>query len=213
MFGTLLLAAALAANGCSGSPVGGACRLLCCMRGGPSHFRGGDGPIGQIALCAAKNGTVPSERSQNEQPAAPPAEQQADLGALASRLGKLGLQITADARTIGEATSEAAYFMFAQRKDHRPHVVPFEAPKKGHWLDGKPVFTAKAERDAIGPLFDQLIEQMGYNEVSIYAASVHYGVDGFARFTLYKLGYREGDQRRGKQPEVLLGDADYVLGL
>lgn len=53
----------------------------------------------------------------------------------------------------------------------------------------------------------------GYNEVCTYAASVHYGVDGHARFTLYKLGYRADDERRGKNPVVLLGDADYVLKL
>ncbi len=135
------------------------------------------------------------------------------LGELAARLQKLGLQITADRKKIDAATSEAAYFMFAQRKDHRPHCGPLTAPEQGHWLDGKPVFTSKADRAAIRPVFDALIERMGYNRVCIYTASVHYGVDGHARFTLYKLGYRADDERRGKKPVVLLGDADYVLKL
>jgi hypothetical protein len=54
---------------------------------------------------------------------------------------------------------------------------------------------------------------MGYNEVCIYDADVHYGVSSYAKFTLYKLGYEKGDARRGRRPEVLLGDAEYVINL
>jgi len=51
------------------------------------------------------------------------------------------------------------------------------------------------------------------DEVCTYHADVDYGVSSHARFTLYKLGYRKDDTRRGEKPEVLLGDADYVINL
>jgi hypothetical protein len=130
-----------------------------------------------------------------------------------ARLRELGLLITADPQRIAEVTSEAAYFMFAQRKDHRPRSEPFKRPAKGHWLDGKPVFAAKADQEAIRPLFVQLVEQAGYDTVWIYAADVHYGVSSYAKFSLYKLGYRDDQRRAGRQPPVLLGDADYVMRL
>lgn len=166
--------------------------------------------------AAAPDGAIPADPTPGERQSdasAQPAGEQKDLEELVARLQKLGLQITADPKRIGATTSEAAYFMFADRKDHRPRCRPLETPEKGHWLDGKPVFTSKADRDAVRPLFDRLVERMGYNEVCVYSADVRYGVDSHARFTLYKLGYRPDDERRGKQPEVLLGDAEYVLGL
>lgn len=169
-----------------------------------------------LMLWAAAFAQPPDDATAgNQRPSAPAeaASEQDWLAEQVARLGKLGLQVTADRKTINAATSEAAYFMFAQRKDHRPYCRPLEAPKGRHWLDGKPVFAAEADRAAIRPLFDELVERMGYNEVCIYTANVHYGVDRHARFTLYKLGYREDDERRGKQPEVLLGDAEYVIDL
>ena len=54
---------------------------------------------------------------------------------------------------------------------------------------------------------------MGYNEVCIYDADVHYGVSSYANFRLFKLGYGKDDARRGKRPEILLGGADYVINL
>jgi hypothetical protein len=140
-------------------------------------------------------------------------EQQAPPEHAIARLRELGLLITADPQRIDEVTSEAAYFMFAQRKDHQPRSEPFKLPAKGHWLDGRPVFAAKADQEAIRPLFVQLVEQAGYDTVWIYAADVHYGVSSYAKFSLYKLGYRDDQRRAGRQPPVLLGDADYVMRL
>jgi hypothetical protein len=137
----------------------------------------------------------------------------AHLEDLIQQLQKLGLRITADQQKIGAATSEAAYFMFADRKEHQPRCEPFDLPGGARWLDGKPVFTPKTDREKIHPLFNRLVKMMGYNEVCIYAADVHYGVSSYAKFTLYKLGYVRDDARRGKMPEVLLGDADYVMNL
>jgi hypothetical protein len=80
-------------------------------------------------------------------------------------------------------------------------------------LDSKPVFASKANKQGIYPLFNKLVATMGYNEVCIYDADVHYGVSSHADFTLYTLGYGKDDERRGKKAEVLLGDADYVINL
>jgi hypothetical protein len=139
--------------------------------------------------------------------------EEAKLDDLVSQLRKLGLHVTADPKRIGAATSEAAYFMFADRKEHRPKCQPFHLPEEGHWLQGKAVFAPRADKDKIYPLFNKLVQRMGYNEVCIYDADVHYGVSSYANFTLYKLGYAKDDERRGKKPEVLLGDAEYVLDL
>ena len=128
---------------------------------------------------------------------------------LVAQLNDLGLLITADRRKIGEATGEAAYFMFAERKEHRPQCGPFTLPDDKNWLADKQVFGSKANRERAYPLFNKLIALMGYNEVCIYAADVHYGVSSYADFKLYKLGYRKDDARRGKKPEILLGDASY----
>ena len=138
---------------------------------------------------------------------------EASVEDLVRQLRKLGLLITADQKKIEAATSEAAYFMFAGRKEHRPRCEPFMLPKKGRWLEGKPVFATKAEKESIDPLFDRLVKMMGYSEVCVYAADVYYGVSNHAVFRLYKLGYLEDDQRRGKKLEVLLGDVDYVINL
>ncbi len=135
------------------------------------------------------------------------------LDDLMAELNKLGLHITHDQKKIDTATSEAAYFMFAQRKEHTPKCQPFNLPEKGQWLEGKSVFTGKADQEKIYPLFNRLVKMMGYNEVCVYAADLHYGVSSYAKFTLYRLGYAKDDERRGKQPEVLLGDAEYVLNL
>ncbi len=48
-----------------------------------------------------------------------------------ARLQPAGLLITADALQIDRVTSEAAYFMYAQRKDHQPHAR-FTLYKLGH---------------------------------------------------------------------------------
>jgi hypothetical protein len=138
---------------------------------------------------------------------------EAGLDDLVAELSKLGLHITADQKKISAATSEAAYFMFAQRKEHTPKCQPFSLPEKGEWLVDKPVFSGKADKERIYPLFNRLVKMLGYNEVCIYAADVHYGVSSYAKFTLYKLGYGKDDDRQGKKPEVLLGNADYVLNL
>jgi hypothetical protein len=132
---------------------------------------------------------------------------------LVAELSKLGLRIIADQRKIKATTSEAAYFMFADRKEHRPKCKPFTVAKAGEWLEGKSVFTDKADKERIRPLFEKLVEQAGYNEVCIYDADVHYGVSSYANFTLYKLGYGKDDDRRGTKPDVLLGDAEYVMKL
>lgn len=129
------------------------------------------------------------------------------------RMRELGLFITADPRRIDEVTSEAGYFMFAERKEHRPRSEPFKLPDKGHWLDGKPVFAAKADQHAVRSLFDEWVERAGYDTVWIYAADVQYGVSSHARFSLYKLGYRDDHRPAGRQPSILLGDADYVMRL
>jgi hypothetical protein len=136
-----------------------------------------------------------------------------DFDEIVNQLQELGLRITADQRKIKEATSEAAYFMFADRKEHRPKCQPFSLPERGQWLEGKPVFTGKADKEKIYPLFNRLVRMTGYNHVCIYDADVHYGVSSYASFTLYKLGYVKDDERRAKEPEVLLGDAEYVLKL
>jgi hypothetical protein len=60
---------------------------------------------------------------------------------LVAQLTKLGLRITADQRKIKATTSEAAYFMFADRKEHRPKCQPFTVAEAREWLDGKSVFT------------------------------------------------------------------------
>jgi hypothetical protein len=123
------------------------------------------------------------------------------------------LLITADAQRIEQVTSEAAYFMFAQRKDHQARTEPFRLPDKKHWLDGKPVLKPDADKEVVYPLFLRLIELAGYDTVWIYAADVHYGISSYARFSLYKLGHR-GDQRDAPEwPQILLGDGDYVLRL
>jgi hypothetical protein len=140
-------------------------------------------------------------------------EDGANLEDLVEQLQKLGLRITADGRKIGAATSEAAYFMFADRKDHRPRRESFKLPEAGHWLERKPVFGPRADEEKIYPLFNRLVKMMGYNEVCVYDADVHYGVSSHADFTLYRLGYVKDDERRGKKAEVLLGDAEYVINL
>ncbi len=147
------------------------------------------------------------------QAADPPRGARPGFDDLLGQLQKLGLMITADERKIGAATSEAAYFMFAARKDHRPRTRAFQLPDEGSWLKGKPVFARKAEKAKTYPLFDKLVEQAGYDTVWIYQADVYYGVSNHARFTLYKLGYAEDDERPDRKPEVLLGDADYVINL
>jgi hypothetical protein len=162
-----------------------------------------------IALPAAVN-TVAGQQNHE---AASQVNDEARFEDLVAGLSKLGLRITADQQKIEEATSEAAYFMFAGRKEHAPKCDSFNLSGEGKWLDGKPVFAAKFDREKIYPLFNRLVKMMGYNEVRTYAADVHYGVSSYARFKLYRLGYAENDKRRGKKPEVLLGDADYVLKL
>ena len=136
---------------------------------------------------------------------------QAEFRRLVERLRQLGLQITADRRKIEAATSEAAYFMFAQRKDVEPRCEPFEPPESGHWLDRRPVFAPRADREAIRPVFDDLVKRMGYDRVAVYQARMHYGISGFARFTLYKL--ERACEDAADTPAVLLGDADYVINL
>jgi hypothetical protein len=142
-----------------------------------------------------------------------PDGEEASLDDLVSRLRKIGLHITDDQKKIGAVTSEAASFMFADRNKHRPKVESFGLPAEGQWLEGKPVFDPDADKEKISPLFNKLVKIMGYNEVCIYDADVHYGVSSSANFTLYKLGYGKGDERLGKNAEVLLGDAEYVLNL
>ena len=137
----------------------------------------------------------------------------ADFDRTIARLQELGLLITADPQKIEQVTSEAAYFMFAQRKDHRPRSEPWKAPEKGHWLDGKSVLAAQAEKAEVYRVFSRLVEQAGYDTVWIYAADVHYGISNWARFTLYKLGHRDADPKKDKYPPVLLGDGAYVLKL
>jgi hypothetical protein len=159
------------------------------------------------ALLVAHAGNAPAQEIHHPEATEP------GLGERVERLEELGLRITADPRKIGSATAEAAYFMFAQRKQHEPLRAPFAPPKEGSWLEGKPVFTPQADKRRIAPLFNRLVSQAGYNEVSIYTASVHYGVDGFARFTLYKLGYTEDAAQKARKADMLLGDADYVLNL
>ncbi len=139
--------------------------------------------------------------------------QQAEFDRWVARLQESGLLITADARQIDRVTSEAAYFMYAERKDHQPSIEPFRMSDKKHWLAGKPVFAAKADKRVIYPLFLRLVELAGYDTVWIYAADVHYGVSSHARFTLYKLGHRDARPDARNWPQVLLGDGDYVLGL
>ncbi len=167
-------------------------------------------PIGLIrsglSMLLVAGGATASEPAVAE-----PAEVEAELKQQVDRLHQLGLQITADPRKIEAATSEAAYFMFAQRKDFRPRYQPFEPPESGHWLDRKPVFAPGADRKAIPPVFDDLVDRMGYDRVRIYMASVHYGISGFARFTLYKL--ERASEEAADTPAVLLGDADYVINL
>ncbi len=143
----------------------------------------------------------------------PTPQGDAALEQLVAQLESLGLRVTVDKRTIGEATGEAAYFMFAERKDHRPRCKAFSLPEKGQWLEGKPVFTRQADKEKIYPLFNRLASRMGYDKLCIYNADVRYGVNSRAVFTLYKLGYSREKPRRGKMPELLLGDADYVINL
>lgn len=162
-----------------------------------------------IALSAAVN----TATGQQDREAASQVENEARFEDLVAGLSKLGLHITADQQKIEAATSEAAYFMFAGRKEHLPKCDSFNLSRGEKWLDGKPVFAAKFDREKIYPLFNRLVKTMGYNKVQIYAADVHYGVSSYARFELYRLGYAENDERWGKKPEVLLGDADYVLKL
>lgn len=140
-------------------------------------------------------------------------EQQAEFDRWVARLQASGLLITADAQRIDRVTSEAAYFMFAQRKDHQPRTEPFRVPDKQHWLAGKPVLAAKADKQVVYPLFMRLVQLAGYDTVWIYAADVHYGVSSHARFTLYKLGHRDAQTDTRNRPQILLGDGDYVLGL
>lgn len=130
-----------------------------------------------------------------------------------ARLQQAGLLITADVQQIDRVTSEAAYFMYAQRKDHQPRSEPFQVSDKQHWLAGKPVFAAKADKQVVYPLFLRLVESAGYDTVWIYAADVHYGVSSHARFTLYKLGHRDTQPDSQHWPQILLGDGDYVLKL
>jgi hypothetical protein len=130
-----------------------------------------------------------------------------------ARLQQAGLLITADGQQIERVTSEAAYFMYAQRKDHQPRTEPFRVPDKQHWLAGKPVLAAKADKQVVYPLFMRLVQLVGYDTVWIYAADVHYGVSSHARFTLYKLGHRDAQSNSRNWPQILLGDGDYVLGL
>jgi hypothetical protein len=134
-----------------------------------------------------------------------------DFDDLVAELKSLGLQITADPKKIGAATGEAAYFMFAENKNHRPRCMPFKLSEAKNWLDKKPVFSAKARKEKIRPLLIKLVKQMGYTEVSIYAADVHYGVSSHADFKLYKFGYGKDDKRKGR--EILLGDVEYVMKL
>lgn len=144
---------------------------------------------------------------------APQVDDEARFEDLVAGLSKLGLHITADQQKIEAATGEAAYFMYAGRKEHMPKCDSFALLREGNWLDGKPIFAAKSDKEKIYPLFNRLVKTMDYNEVRTYAADVHYGVSSYARFRLYRLGYAENDERHGKKPEVLLGDADYVLKL
>jgi len=127
-------------------------------------------------------------------------------------LRSLGLQITGDPRRIGEVTSEAAYFMFADRKKHGPKVQPLKLPLAGDWLTGKPVFKGKPA-PRLPKAFAEFVQRMGYTQLSVYDADVRYGVNSHADFTLYKLGFAPGDPRREAKREVLLGYADYVMTL
>jgi len=138
---------------------------------------------------------------------------EATLDETVAKLRSLGLMIAADEKTIAAATGEAPYFMFAERREHRPKREPLQLSEDISWLEGKPVFARGAKKEEIYPLFDKLVQRMGYNEVALYAADVHYGVSSHARFKLYELGYRKDDPRKGKRQRVLLGDADYVINL
>ena len=159
-----------------------------------------------LGILLAAGGTTAGEPAVAES-----GRVQAEFEQFVDRLRQLGLQITGEQRKIEATVSEAAYFMFAERKDFQPRCEKLEPPESGHWLDRRPVFAARADREAIRPLFDDLVDRLGYDRVSVYQASVHYGVSGFARFTLYKLD-RSG-QSAAETPAVLLGDADYVLNL
>ena len=158
----------------------------------------------QAVVCAAESGVAHDRMGE---------DRQADFDRSIARLQESGLLITADPKKIEQVTSEAAYFLFAQRKDHQPRSEPWKLPEKGHWLDGKPVLAARAEKAEVYPVFSRLVEQAGYDTVWIYAADVHYGISNWARFTLYKLGHRDADPKKSRCPPVLLGDGDYVLKL
>jgi hypothetical protein len=156
-------------------------------------------------ICAAESGAARERMAEGRR---------ADFDRTIARLQELGLLITADPQKIEQVTSEAAYFMFAQRKDHQPRSEPWKAPEKGHWLDGKPVLAARADTAEVHRVFSRLVEQAGYDTVWIYAADVQYGISNRARFTLYKLGHRNADPKKeDKYPPVLLGDGEYVLRL
>ena len=163
-----------------------------------------------LGLVLARTGATAEETVAKDGAAADQAE--ATLDELVAKLRSLGLMITADEKKIAAATGEAPYFMFAERREHRPKREPFRLPQETHWLERKPVFAEGAKKQDIYPLFDKLVRRMGYNEVALYAADVHYGVKWHAGFKLYELGYRKDDPRKGKK-KVLLGDADYVINL
>ena len=157
-------------------------------------------------VCASAEDMVAPANDADGQADATPDE-------LVAKLRSLGLMITADEKKIAAATGEAPYFMFAERREHRPKREPFRLPQETHWLERKPVFAEGAKKQEIYPVFDKLVRRMGYNEVALYAADVHYGVKWHASFKLYELGYRKDDPRKGKKKKVLLGDADYVIDL
>jgi hypothetical protein len=166
-----------------------------------------------VLLLASLNSTVVRAADAEGRRERLGEAQRAEFDRTVARLQELGLLITADPQKIDQVTSEAAYFMYAQRKNHQPSTEPWKVPEKRHWLDGKPVLAARADKAEVYPLFSRLVEQADYDTVWIYTAAVHYGIDNWARFSLYKLGYRDADQRKCRYPPVLLGDGDYVLGL
>jgi hypothetical protein len=159
-----------------------------------------------VAIFTALVAAEPGAQSRTDQSAP-------ELATMVDRLQELGLRITADQKQIDSATSEAAYFMFADRKEHRPDCKPLKLPEDGAWLAGKRVFDEGADREKIDPLFEKLVAAMEYDRVCVYDADVHYGVSSHARFTLYKFGYEKDDADREDRLEILLGDAEYVLNL
>ncbi len=171
------------------------------------HDRLGTALLVLLVLTASSAAAASRDRTDAER-----TRFESSLEGLVARLRSLGLQITADERTIAAATSEAAYFMFADRKEHRPESRPLELSDDGSWLHGKPLFARAAKKEEIRRLFRKLVRAAGYDRVWVYHADVHYGVSSHARFTLYRLGHRDAEKGDAKR-EVLLGDAQYVLEL